>query len=159
MNGPCVRVTARQALERLLDVLEERGRQPSRRYRAEGIAVQAGVLGGDPALLAADPHPHRAPALLELAEDAAGRHGIEAARLGVVLGQIADRSQHVVEAVGVGGARALARPLQVGLDLRECARVDQLAQLLCLSSSRNRSRSSDSAAARRSALGVSPSYM
>ena len=35
-----------------------------------------------------------------------------------------------MQLVGVGGARALARPLKVGLDLLEAPRVDQLAQLL-----------------------------
>ena len=63
-------------------------------------------------------------------EDARGRDHRQAARLRLVGGEVAERAQHVVQAVGVRGAGALADPLEVGLDLLERARVDQLAQLL-----------------------------
>ena len=124
------RVAAREPGERVLDLLEEGRRQPAGRHGAERVAVQPGVLGGDPALLAADPHPDGAPLLLELGEDPRGGHRRQAAGLRLVRGEVAHRAQHVVEAVGVRGARALAGPLEVGLDLLERAGVDQLAQLL-----------------------------
>ena len=46
--------------ERIGHVGDERLGQPARRDRAERVAVQAGVVGGDPALLAADPQRDRA---------------------------------------------------------------------------------------------------
>ena len=116
--------------ERLLDRLEEDLGQAAGWHRPEGVAEEAGVLGGQPALLARDPHPDRAALLLELVEDARRGHGRQAARLGLVGGQVADRPQHVVEPVGIRRAGALAGALEVGLDLLERRRVDQLAQLL-----------------------------
>ena len=44
-------------------------------------------------------------------------------------GQVADRAQDVVGAVGVHRLRALGQPLEVGLDLGERLGVDQVAQL------------------------------
>ncbi len=44
--------------------------------------------------------------------------------------EVADVTQHVVQAVAAGGARHLGAVLQVVFDARERARVDQLAQLL-----------------------------
>jgi hypothetical protein len=51
------------------------------------------------------------------------------------------------------------RPAQLFLDLLEGGRVDEVAELLLAESSFSRSRSSASAWARRSASGVSSSYM
>ena len=123
-------VAARQARERLLDLLEEHLRQAARRHGPEGVAVEAGVLGREPALLAADAHADGPAPLLEVAQHALRRHRLEAALLRLVGRQVAHRAQHVVHAVGVGGAGALAGALEVGLHLLERARVDQLAQLL-----------------------------
>ena len=160
MNGPVgARVAACQPRERLVDLLEEGGRQAAGRHRAERVAVEAGVLGGDPALLAADPHAHGAALALELAEHAPRRDRLEAARLRLVDGQVADRAQHVVEAVRVGGAGAVARRWRSASTSASAPGSISSRSSSWPSSSRSRSRSSESAAARRSAFGVSPSYM
>ncbi len=54
----------------------------------------------------------------------------QAARAGLVGGQVAHGAQHVVQRVGVGGLGPLAQALQVGLHLVQRGGVDQLAQLL-----------------------------
>ena len=61
-------VAASKALKRLLDLLEEGGGQPAGGHGAEGVAVQGGVLGRDPALLPADAHPHRAPLTFQVGQ-------------------------------------------------------------------------------------------
>ncbi len=124
------RVPAREPGERLLHLLQEGIRQAAGRHGAERVPIQAGVLGRDPALLAPDPHPDGAALLLQLAEHAPGGHGLEAASLRFVLGQVTHRAQHVVEPVRVRGAGAVAEPLQVRLDLVQRRRVDQVAELL-----------------------------
>jgi len=122
--------TAHEPLQRSLHGLEKGRRQPSRRDGRESVSVERRVLGGDPALLTADPHPRRAPLLLEVDEHALGGHRVEASLLRLIGGDVADRAQHVVQAVGVGCPGALARALKVRLDLGQRARVDQLAQLV-----------------------------
>ena len=88
-EGPVgARVAAGEPGERLLHLLQEGIGQAARRHGAERVPIQAGVLGRDPALLAADPHPDGAALPLQLAEHAPGGHGLEAARLRLVLGQV-----------------------------------------------------------------------
>ncbi len=123
-------VAARQPRQRLLDLFQEGRRQSAGRHCAECVAIEAGVLARDPALLAADAHLHGAARLLEVAEHPARGDGLEAARLGLVHGEVAHGAQHVVEAVRVGRPGALAEPLEVGLHLFERGGVDQVAQLL-----------------------------
>ena len=54
-NGPCVaRVARDQLAQRVGHVGEERLRQAARRHRAERVAVEPRLVGGDQALLAAD---------------------------------------------------------------------------------------------------------
>ena len=124
------RVAAHQPGERLLHRLEEGLGQPTGRHGTERVAVEAGVLGGDPPLLAADPH-DRGPALgAELLQHAVGGDRLERAGLRLGRRDIAHRPQHVVERVRVRGPGAVAQVLQVGLDIAERVGVDQLAQLL-----------------------------
>ena len=68
-------VAGEQALERRVHVGEERLRQPARRHSAEGVAVQARVVSGDPTLLARQAQADRPPLALELGEH---RGGVEA---------------------------------------------------------------------------------
>ena len=68
--------------------------------------------------------------------------------------EIAAQPQDVVQRVRVGGERPQRR-----LDLRERVGVEQRPELLLPEQLRSRSRSSESACARRSAGGVSSSYM
>jgi hypothetical protein len=124
------RVAADDAPQRLLDGLYEDLGQPARRHGAERIAVETCVLCGDPAVLAADPHRHGAPLASQLVEHPVGGHALEAALLRLLGGQVADRPQHVVEAVCVRGAHWVGQALEVGLDLGQRVGVDQVAQLL-----------------------------
>jgi hypothetical protein len=124
------RVAADDPHERLVHRLDERLRQPAWRHGAEPVAVQAGVLGGDPALLPADAHRDRAPLGAKLVEHALRVDALHAARLRLAPGQVAQCTQHVVERVDIRCLHSLGQVLQVGLDLRERVRVDQVAQLL-----------------------------
>ena len=78
----------------------------------------------------------------------------------LLLGEIPDAAQHVEQSIAAGGARRLGEALQVGLDLLERTRIDQVAQLLLAEElAQQIAIEADRAAARRSAFGVSPSYM
>ena len=80
--------------------------------------------------------------------------------LALVGGQVAEPAQDLLQRVAVLGERVGMQVLERALDLLERLGVDQLAQLLLRRAAReSRSRSSARAAARRSAFGVSPSYM
>ena len=123
-------VAPRQPRQGLVDLLQEGLGQPARRHGAQGVAVQAGVLRSDEALLASDAHARGAALAHQFLQHPIGRHAGQAPRRGLVGGQVADAAQHVVQRVGVGGLGALAQALKVGLDLVQRCRVDQLAQLL-----------------------------
>ena len=123
------RVAADEPLQRLLDRLDEGLRQAPGRHRTERVAVQARVLGGDEALLAADPHGHSAALRLEPVEDPLRRHAPVAARLHLVEREVTERAQDVVGAVRVHRLRALGQALEVGLDVGQRLGVDQVAQL------------------------------
>ena len=99
------RVAAHQGGQRALDVLEVGLRQARRRGHAERVAVQAGVLGGDPALLARDPHPGGAALGFELAEHRLGRVALGRARLALGERQVAQAAQDLLEGVAVGRPR------------------------------------------------------
>ena len=74
--------------------------------------------------------------------------------------EVADAPQHVVQRVGVARPQALGAVLQVVLDLLERAGVDEVAQLLLPEQlAQQVAVEGQSATARRSAAGVSPSYM
>ena len=111
-------------------VLEERVGQAAGRDDAEGVAVQPGVLGGDPALLPAEAGAHGAALVLEPRQPRARL----CRRLGALRRlrrrQVADAPQHVVQRVGVPGPQVLRAVLQVVLDLLQRRRVDEVAQLL-----------------------------
>ena len=104
--------------------------QAAGRHDAEGVAVQAGVVGGDPALLAGHADADRAPLAGQGLEHRRGVQLGQHARPRLVGRQVADAAQHVGQRVARGRLRARRAVLQVGLDLLERARVDQVAQLL-----------------------------
>ena len=124
------REPAHEALERVGDLLEEHLGQAAGRHGTQRIAIQAGVLGGDPALLAADTQDDRPPRGLELGKPFEGQRSRRGALGQFGLGQVTDPAQHVVKRVGGLRARAFGASLQVGLDLIQGDRVDQVAQLL-----------------------------
>ena len=114
-----------QRAQRVRHGLEEGRGHATGRHRAERVAVAAGVLGRDQAILAADPQAQRAP----LASSSprrpqrrrpASRSPSSASR------EVADPAQQVVQ--GVRPAAALAAELQ--LDLLDGVGVEQVAQLV-----------------------------
>ena len=133
--------------------------QAAGRHDAQGVAIEPGVLGRDPALLAADADADGAALLLEPAEQGPRLARRLAPLRRLVRRQVADAPQHVVQAVGVARPQLLRAVLQVVLHLLERAGSIRSRSSSWPSSSRSRSRSSARATARRSAAGVSPSYM
>ena len=128
-------VRARVARDELVsasgDVGEERLRQAAGRHGAERVAVQPGVVGGDPALLAADAQPDRAPLALELGEQRLRRSRLVSTRSAYLARrEVADAPQHVGELVARRRPGALGAVLEVVVDGVERVGVDQLAQLL-----------------------------
>jgi hypothetical protein len=112
----------------ILDRREKRLGQTRRRHRADGVAVTAGVLGRDPAPLAADRDLDRAPLRRERAQPARGLVGLLRPLADLALRQVADREQQVVEVVGAPRAMG-PEPLQRALQVRDRVRVEELAQL------------------------------
>ena len=123
-------VAPRDPAERVGNVLEEGGWETPGRDDSEAIAIEPGVGGGDEALLAADPHPHRAALADELLEHRVGLEAIENPGLRLSQGEVTERAEDVVERVARGRASVVGEALQVGLDLVERRRVDEVAQLL-----------------------------
>ena len=116
------RVAAHQLHERVGDVGQERLGQAAGRHDAEGVAVQPGVLGRQPALLPADASPHRPALALELRQPLAGlRRRLDALRASVGR-QVADAPQHVVQRVGAPRPKVLGAVLEVVLDLLRARR-------------------------------------
>ncbi len=100
-----------QRPQRVRHGLEEGGGHAAGRHRAERVAVAAGVLGGDQALLAADPQAQSAAIGQERLRGIRGVTRQPRAELGV--GEVADPAQQVVQ--GVGAAAALAAELLLHL--------------------------------------------
>ena len=121
------RVAAHQPLHRVWHVGDERLGQPGRRDGAERVAVQARVLGGDPAPLAADAQEDRAALAAPAARARPARPPRRTASSSL---RSPSAAQDVVQRVGGVRAGAFGAPLQVGLHALQRARVDQLAQLL-----------------------------
>src|SRR5918996_373456 len=107
---------AQDGAQRVVAALEEGVGETRGRHGADGVAVAPGVLGGDEALLAADPDADGAPLVLERG----GELVVELARR-----QVAAAEEQVVELVGRTRATA-----QLLLDLLERRRVEEVAQLL-----------------------------
>ena len=124
------RVTANERHHRVVDRLEVGLRQAARRRNADRVAVEPGVLGGDPALLAGDPDAHSAALALELAEHRLGREALGRALLELVGGQVAEPAQDLLERVAVAGERVRMQELERALDLLQRLGVDQLAELV-----------------------------
>ena len=121
--GP--RPAQQQRADRVVDGFEERVGNAAGRDRAERVAVPARVLGRDQPLLADDPHGNGPVAGDELAGEVGG--GPRPQLLGR---QVAEAPQQVVGVVGARGPSGLVERLELGLELCEDARVDELAQLL-----------------------------
>src|SRR5205085_303648 len=100
----------------LRTALEERLRQPAGWHDAEGVAVAAGILGGDQPARAADADRERPPL-----RDEDRREGL------VVLArpQVAAQAQEIVQLV-----RVPRRAHELGLHLLDRVAVEQVAQLL-----------------------------
>ena len=109
-------VAQHESAERLLASFEIDIGQARRRHDTERIAIAAGVLGGDQALLAGDPHPQRAPLGFE--------HG-SLRLVELADAEIPPQPQQIVQLVGIPRVAA-----QLRLHLLDCVRVKQLAQLL-----------------------------
>ena len=105
--------------------------QAGGRHDAERVAEQAGVLGGGPAQLAADAQPHRAALARELRR-ATRRPRAAAAQRALASSSVRSPTRRSTScSASTESARVRSRrPLQVGLDLLQRRRVDQLAQLL-----------------------------
>ena len=103
------REPSQQAEHGLRHLLEEDLGKAAGRHDAEGVAVQPGVFGGDPALLAAEAHAHGAALVLKPAEPSGcfRRRGHSLRRL--VRRQIAEAPQHFVQRVGVSRPQVLGR--------------------------------------------------
>ena len=111
--------------ERVVDGLEEDVGQPGGKADAQRVAVAAGVLGGDEALLAGDAHDD-GPAL---GDEGVGEV-VRRARGQLLTRQVAEAAQQVVGGVGVAGPPPFVEILEVGLEVGQRLGLDQLAQLL-----------------------------
>ena len=109
-------VAQHESAERLLASFEIDIGQARRRHDTERIAVAAGVLRGDQALLARDPHPQRPPLGFE--------HG-SLRLVELADAEIPPQPQQIVQLVGIPRVAA-----QLRLHLLDRVRVEQLAQLL-----------------------------
>ena len=110
--------------------LEEGLRQAGRRRHPERVAVEAGVLGGDVALLAGDPDQGDAALGDQLLQHRGGRVAL-GDPLGALLGgEVAEVAEQLLQRVAVAGAARLGAVLELRLDLLQRLGVDQLAQLL-----------------------------
>ncbi len=121
------RVAEHELFERLGDGFEQRDGETRRRHAAERVAIERGVLGGDPARFAGDAQLHDASACCEFGDPF--RRIAFAALRDLVAGEIADPAQQIGERVGMRGAQQLRATLQLVLDIFERARVEQIAQL------------------------------
>ena len=124
------RVPPQQPEHRVGHVLEEGVRQAAGRHDAEGVAEQPGVLGGEPALLAAEPDAERAALGRELLQPGLGLGRRLRALRRLRRRQVADAPQHFVQRVGVPRPQVLRAVLQVVLHLFQRPGVDEVAQLL-----------------------------
>ena len=123
-------VAGQQVAHRVGHRLQEGLRHPDRRGRPEPVAQPGHVLDGHPALLAADPQPHRPPRPLQLGQPAGGGRRVGAAGGRLLHGQVAQQPQGVVQAVGVAGLALGGEQLQLQLQVGQGGLVDQVAQLL-----------------------------
>ena len=140
---------------------EERRRDPDRRRDADAVAIAGHVLDRQPAILAADPGAHDAPGGRQLVQPRAGR-GDAALGPGRDLGrgQVAQPAQQVVDAV-LAWSRAARRSATGGSARGRPAPPDRAARAAPpgrAARAAGRDRGSGRPA-RRSASGVSPSYM
>src|SRR6185312_15960490 len=110
------RVADQKTADGVLSDFEEGIRQARGRHCADGVAVAAGVLGGDQARLTSDAN---------LNGSALGLQRLRQG--GVVLAgtKVAPAEEEIVKLVG-----ALRRPAQLFLDLLDGGRVDEVAELL-----------------------------
>ena len=123
-------VAAQQPRQRVGHVLEEDRRQSAGRRGAERVAVQAGVGGIDPALLAVDAHPRDTPLGREILQHRRGNQTVQYPGGDLLDRQVPDAAQHVEQPVAPGRLRHLRPALQIGLDGVQRAGIDQVAQLL-----------------------------
>jgi hypothetical protein len=101
------RVAPDERDQRVVDGLEEALGQSGRRRHPECVAVEAGVLRGDVALLAGDPDQSRAALLDQLLEHRLGRIALFDPLTAFVERQVAEPAEDLLEAVAVLGASRL----------------------------------------------------
>ena len=123
-------VAADQVADRVRHRLGERLGRPRRHRHAEAVAQPGDVLDDRPRGLTGDAHLHDPPGVAQRAQPAAdlldvggapGHHLVGAER--------AEQAQQVGHALGVACLPVGGEPLQLGLELGEHRRVEQLTQL------------------------------
>ncbi len=112
------------------DVHKEGLGQTAGGHRPERIAIQAGLVGGDVALLSANAQADGAPFALELGEQRSGVDPLEHTLGQLGGGEVAHMTQNVMQTVPARGPRHLRAVLEVVFDPTQGVGVDQLAQLL-----------------------------
>ena len=110
------RRSAARSAQRVGDVREERLGEPARGRDPERVAIQPGVGGDDPAVLAGQPDLDRAPLAGERLEHRGCVDTVEHARRDLGFGQVAERAQQVVHSVPGRDAPVVRQPLEVELD-------------------------------------------
>ena len=151
-------VSAEQFAERIGDAIGEDRGHADRHRDADAVAQQADVLDGDPPRLAGERHRERPFGLAQTLQPAADVVG--GAPLGDLgLGQRPQQPQQVGDALGVAGRAVLGEVLQLAAVLAITCGSSSSRSSTRPNSSASSVLSSDSAAARRSASGLSPSYM
>ena len=120
-----------QPVERAADRREERLGHPDRGGDADAIPIAGDILDGDPALLAGDPGPDRAPPGGQLVEPRTGDIGpaLDPGRQ-LVGAQVAEAAKEVVDPVGGRRPPVVGQRLEGQLEVGERVGVEQLAQLL-----------------------------
>ena len=136
-------VAGDEVLERARHGLGERRRQPERERATECISISGRIIAGGEASLSGDSHLDRPllrqqvrnPPVLSAGTGRIGpipadrRRGV-AAEIDLSGGEVADRTQDVVQLVGAAGPATVGQPLQVELDVGEHSGIEELAELL-----------------------------
>ncbi len=121
---------ADQGAHRVGVVLEEDLGKAGGGRDAERVAVEAGVLGGDVALLAGEADRRDAALGDELLQHRGGRVALRHPLGALLRREVAEVAEDLLEGVAVAGPPRLGAVLELRLDLLQRLGVDQLAQLL-----------------------------
>jgi hypothetical protein len=160
VNGPCVRANRASTFTSASGTSARNASgSPPGGTAPERVAVQpassAAIHRSSRAIAQRD----RPPLPLEVAQHRRGVEPGHDARDDLVERQVADPAQHVAEGVDRLGPRPRRAVLQVVLDRLQRVGVDEVAQLVLAEQLAQEVAVERERAARRSAFGVSPSYM